>query len=114
MSNFAKVCGGKVLRVIVAEQEFFNTFIDTEPGEWIQTSYNTIHNQHLQSGTPLRGNFAGVGYTYDKTNDVFYPPQPFASWTLNTNTWSWEAPVAMPTEGKYQRNESTQAWDSID
>ena len=59
----------------------------------------------------IRANFAAPGYTYDKTNDVFYAPQPYLSWTLNTTTWLWEPPVPYPTDGKkYEWNESTQAW----
>ena len=115
MANFAKVLNGKVVQVIVAELEFFDTFIDSTPGDWIQTSYNTRENQHLHGGTPLRGNFAGVGYTYDKTNDVFYTPQPYPSWTLNETTWIWEAPTPNPKDGKiYTWNESTQSWDEVD
>ncbi len=90
MSHFAKVVDGKVVKVIVAEQEFFNTFVDTSPGQWIQTSYNTYGNQHTQGGTPLRGNFAGIGYIYDYENDVFYPPQPHPSSVLNKETWTWD------------------------
>jgi hypothetical protein len=95
MSHFAKVTDGKVTQVIVAEKEFFDTYVDSTPGEWIQTSYNTQGGVHKLGGTPLRGNYAGIGYTYDRTNDVFYAPQPYASWVLNNTTWSWEAPVAM-------------------
>jgi hypothetical protein len=120
MAHFAKVCDGKVVQVIVAEQEFFNTFVDSSPGEWIQTSYNTRGGVHYgQDGNPdggiaLRGNYAGIGYTYDRTNDVFYPPQPFSSWTLNTTTWTWEAPVAYPSDGKsYQWNEETKNWVEV-
>jgi hypothetical protein len=110
MSHYAKVLDNKVIQVIVAEQEFFDNFVDSSPGEWIQTSYNTIGNQHPE-GRPLRGNYAGVGYTYDRVNDVFYAPQPFPSWTLNTNTWLWEAPVAYPADGKvYSWDESTVSW----
>lgn len=111
MSHFAKVVDGKVTQVIVAEKEFFDTFVDSSPGEWIQTSYNTIGNQHKLGGTPLRGNFAGIGFTYDRENDVFYAPQPFASWNLNQSTWSWEAPTPMPNDGKeYKWNEATTSW----
>jgi hypothetical protein len=114
MSHFAKVVDGKVTQVIVAEPDFFNTFVDTSPGEWIQTSYNTHGNQHTQGGTPLRGNYAGIGYTYDRTNDVFYSPKPFASWILNESTWLWEAPVAMPDDDKrYQWNEETISWKEV-
>ena len=108
MGHFAKVVDGKVTQVIVAEPEFFTTFVDSSPGAWIQTSYNTHGGQHTNGGTPLRGNYAGIGYTYDAQHDVFYAPQPFPSWTLNQTTWTWEAPVAMPTDGKvYKWDEST-------
>ena len=114
MGHFAKVENGIVTKVIVAEPEFFETFIDNSPGEWIQTSYNTIGNHHTLGGTPLRGNFAAIGYTYDKTNDVFYEPQPYPSWTLNESTWLWNAPIAYPTDGeKYTWNESTTSWDLV-
>ncbi len=76
----------------MAEPDFFKTFVDSSPGEWIQTSYNTIGNQHTQGGTPLRGNYAGIGYTYDRENDVFYAPKPTEDATLNTETWLWEVP----------------------
>ena len=110
MSHFAKVLGGKVIQVIVAEQDFFNTFVDTSPGEWIQTSYNTHGGQHPE-GRPLRKNYAGVGYTYDAIRDAFIPPKPFASWLLNEDTCLWNAPVAMPTDGKsYTWNEETTSW----
>ena len=99
MSHFAKVVDGKVTQVIVAEPEFFQTFVDSSPGEWIQTSYNTIGNQHTQGGTPLRGNYAGIGYTYDRENDVFYAPKPSEDATLNTETWLWEVPVVETPQG---------------
>ena len=96
MSHFAKVLDGKVIQIIVVEQEFFDTFVDSSPGQWLQTSYNTRGNVHYgpdgepDGGVVLRGNYAGIGYTYDSANDVFYPPQPGAEYTLNTNTWLWE------------------------
>lgn len=91
ISHYAKVVDGKVTQVIVAEADFFTTFVDSSPGEWIQTSYNTQGNQH-PNGTPLRGNYAGVGYTYDRENDVFIAPKPADDATLNTTTWLWEVP----------------------
>jgi hypothetical protein len=110
MSHFAKVLDGKVLTVIVAEPEFFETFVDSSPGEWIQTSYNTYGNQHPE-GRPLRANYAGVGYTYDQANDVFYEPTPYPSWILNQSTWLWEAPVPYPQNGgPYKWNETNQQW----
>ena len=123
MSHYAKVVDGKVTQVIVAEADFFNTFVDNSPGQWLQTSYNTRGGVHYQpdSNTPsadqskaLRGNYAGVGYTYDATNDVFYAPQPYASWTLNQTSWTWEAPTPMPTDGKpYIWDEATTSWKEI-
>jgi hypothetical protein len=89
MSHFAKVVDGKVTQVIVAEPEFFDTFVDSSPGTWLQTSYNTHGNQHPE-GRPLRGNYAGIGYTYDATNDVFIAPKPSDTAVLNETTWLWE------------------------
>ena len=114
MAHFAKVVDGKVSQVIVAEPEFFQTFVDSSPGEWIQTSYNTHGGVHATGGTPLRKNYAGIGFTYDRTKDAFIPPQPFASWTLNEQTCLWNAPVAMPTDGKrYSWDEATTAWVEV-
>jgi len=114
LSHYAKVVDGKVVSVIVAEAEFFDTFVDSSPGAWVKTSYNTHGNQHTKGGTPLRGNFAGIGYHYDSVADVFYPPQPYASWVLSPHTALWEAPVAMPTDGKaYAWDEATQAWKEL-
>ena len=96
MSHYAKVVDGKVTQVIVAEADFFNTFVDTSPGAWIQTSYNTQGNQHPE-GRPLRGNYAGIGYSYDHINDVFIAPKPADNATLNTTTWLWEVPEETPT-----------------
>ena len=114
MAHFAKVVDSLVTQVIVAEPEFFDTFVDSSPGAWIQTSYNTIGGKHTQGKEPLRGNYAGIGYTYDAQNDVFYAPQPFASWVLNKDTWTWEAPTPMPTDGKiYKWDEATTSWVEV-
>ena len=111
MSHFAKVCDGIVTQVIVAEAEFFQTFVDSSPGEWIQTSYNTRGGVHTLGGTPLRKNYAGVGYAYDSVWDAFIPPKPYASWVLNENTCLWDAPTPYPTDGKtYNWDENTQQW----
>lgn len=115
MAHFAKVVDGVVTQVIVAEPEFFQTFVDSSPGEWIQTSYNTHGGEHKLGGTPLRKNYAGIGFTYDRVKDAFIPPKPFASWLLNEDTCLWEAPVAMPTDGKlYQWDEATTNWVEIE
>lgn len=115
MGHYAKVVNGTVTKVIVAEADFFKTFVDDTPGEWIQTSYNTFAGEHVAGGTPLRKNFAGVGYTYDKERDAFYPPSPFPSWVLNENTCQWEAPVPRPNiEGKFfEWNEGKAGWVDI-
>ena len=113
MAHFAKVSDGKVVQVVVAESEFFQTFVDTSPGEWIQTSYNTRGGVHANGGIPLRKNYAGIGYTYDRARDAFIPPQPYASWTLDDSTCLWSAPTPMPTEGgPYTWNESTLSWEA--
>jgi hypothetical protein len=117
MSHFAKVIDGRVTQVIVAEKEFFDTFVDSSPGQWIQTSYNTRGNVHYgedgqpDGGAALRGNYAGIGHIYDAQNDVFYPPQPFPSWTLSQSTWLWEPPVPYPGgDGLYFWDETTVNW----
>mgnify|MGYP003975986519 FL=1 len=114
MSHYAKVENGIVTNIIVAEAEFFDTYIDSEPGEWIETSYNTYGGAHNLGGTPLRKNFAGIGMVYDKTRDAFYAPKPYPSWTLNETTCIWEPPTACPDDGKiYEWNEDTTNWVEI-
>lgn len=103
MAHFAKVINGVVTQVIRAEEEFFESFIDNTPGDWIQTSYNSS----------IRNKFAAIGDNYDRENDVFYPPKPstYVSWSLNKSTWVWEAPIAYPTDGAvYDWNEPEQKW----
>jgi hypothetical protein len=113
MSHFAKVVNGVVTQVIVAEQEFFNTFVDSSPGDWIQTSYNTYGNQHPE-GRPLRGNYAGIGFTYDREKDAFIPPQPYASWLLDEETCLWNAPTPYPNDEKlYVWDEPTLSWVEV-
>jgi hypothetical protein len=123
MGHFAKVSNGIVTRVIVAEADFFNNFVDDSPGQWIQTSYNTRGGVHYQPNTnepsedqskALRKNYAGIGYTYDTTKDAFIPPQPFNSWALNEDTCLWDSPVAYPTDGKlYKWNEEILNWEEV-
>jgi len=128
MSHYAKVLNGIVTQVIVAEADFFTTFVDSSPGTWIQTSYNTRGGVHYapnsdtpDGGVALRGNYASAGYIYDARNDVFYPPRPLdmngvvcASWTISAPTWTWAAPVACPDDGnKYMWNEITTSWVQI-
>ena len=125
MSHFAKVAGGKVTKVIVAESDYFDNFVDDSPGAWVQTSFNTRGGVHYapdsstpDSGVALRKNYAGVGYVYDKIRDAFYIPQPYPSWTLNESTCYWEPPTPYPADGSsqgtdYNWNESTKAWDAV-
>ena len=109
MSHFARVQNGVVVQVLVAEQDYIDTLSDKE--DWIQTSYNTYGGVHSNGGTPLRKNYAGVGFSYDKTKDAFIPPQPFASWALNDDTCLWNAPIARPTDGKpYSWDEASASW----
>jgi hypothetical protein len=118
MSYFAQVINGLVTEVISADQEFIDAF--ENPSQWLQTSYNTRGNVHYgpdgkpDGGIAFRGNYAGIGYTYDTVNDVFYAQQPYASWILNNQTWLWDAPIPSPTDGKpYSWNESAVTWDLI-
>ena len=124
MAHFAKVVSGTVTQVIVAEPEFFETFVDTSPGEWIQTSYNTRGGVHYQANSnepsddqskALRKNYAGIGYTYDAQRDAFIPPKPFNSWVLDETSCLWEAPTPYPDDGeRYTWNETTTSWDQIE
>jgi len=103
MTTFAKVNNDLVEKVIVAESSFFDTFVDSSPGTWIETS------------DQIRKNYAGIGYSYDATRDAFIPPQPYDSWVLNEDTCSWDAPTPYPDDGKkYSWNEETQAWDAVE
>lgn len=113
MAHFAKVLDGVVRQVIVAEPSFFETFVDSSPGQWIQTSYNTIGGVHLNGGTPLRKNFAGIGYSYDSQRDAFIPPKPYASWILNEQTCLWEAPISYPSDGKKYKWVEPIGWQQI-
>ena len=115
MAHYAKVSAGKVTKVIVADQDFIDSIkIDNEPGEWVQTSYNTYGGVHKLGGTPLRKNYAGPSMIYDRDKDAFYEQQPYASWPLNSTTCLWEAPVAYPSDGKnYKWDESSTSWKEI-
>ena len=111
MSHYAKVENGIVTQVIVAESDFISTGALGDPAAWIQTSYNTHANQHPE-GRPLHKNYAGIGYTWDGTG--FAAPQPFASWSLNQDSYVWESPVPYPTDDKkYSWDEEAQSWVEI-
>jgi len=88
---------------------------------WIQTSYNTQGGTHKLGGTPLRGNYAGIGYTWDEDNNIFYPKSPYASWVLNTTTATWHSPIGdepddltdeeIAANTYYVWNEDGKSWD---
>ena len=130
MASFAKIgLNNKVIEVLSVNNEVLKDsngveqevigidFLTKLTGYpiWIQTSYNTRGGVNNNGGTPLRKNFAGIGYTYDATKDAFIPPKPFSSWILNEITCNWEAPIPMPNDvsidKKYIWNEQNQSWD---
>ena len=114
MAHFAKVKNRTVTNVIVADQDFVDSYIDHEPGKWVQTSYNTRGGQHTLGGTPLRKNFASIGGVYDEERDAFYLQQPYPSWMLDEDTCLWNAPVTKPEDDKkYIWNETDQQWDEV-
>ena len=124
MAHWAKIENGKVINVIRADEDFFDTFVDSTPGTWLQTSYNTRGGVHYEpdSNTPssdqskaLRKNYAGIGYTYDATKDAFIAPQPFPSWALDEDACIWLPPTPRPEdENTYYWDEETQQWTAIE
>lgn len=107
MAHFAQVKNGIVTNVIVAEQDFINTLPDSS--DWVQTSYRTFGGQHPE-GLPLRKNYAGIGFHYDGIG--FYSPSPYQSWSLDPDTYLWNAPTPYPNDGKvYKWNELTLSWE---
>ena len=121
MAHFAEIDGNNIVtRVLVVDnsqedngQEFLANTLGLG-GTWIKTSYNTQGGVHTNGGTPLRKNYAGIGYTYDSTRDAFIPPKPYNSWVLNEETCLWDAPTPMPTDGKpYRWVEEDLNWQEI-
>ena len=124
MAHFAKLKVGNIVErvevvsndIATTEQagvDFLNN-IHKSRDVWKQTPYNTIHNTHKLGGTPFRGNYAGIGFSYDASRDVFIPPKPFNSWILNETTYLWEAPLAKPNDNnEYNWNEQNQTWDLL-
>jgi len=128
MAHYAFIKNGIVKEVITGRDENDLDALPEGFNDWEQyyltkrdnvtdckrTSYNTKKNEHLDGGEAFRGNYASVGMIYDSSNDVFYSPQPYDSWTLNTSSWIWEAPVDYPDDGEvYTWNESSQSWDLV-
>ena len=138
MAHFAKIgMNGKVIAVLTLNngdmlnadgvedesvgQQYLERHNNWPAQMWIQTSYNTSGGTHTLGGTPLRGNYAGIGYTWDEDNNLFYDKKPYASWVLNTTTASWHSPIGdapddLTDEEKaagthYVWNEGSGAWD---
>ena len=136
MAHFAKLgANGKVIQVLTLDnkdmlnadgvedeavgQQYLELHNNWPAQMWIQTSYNIYGNQHKNGGTPLRGNYAGIGMIYDEDNDLFLPKKPYASWVLNTTEARWQSPVGDAPELEegeelthmYEWNEENQSWD---
>ena len=146
MAHFAKLgANGKVIQVLTLDNKDMLNADDVEdetvgqqylerhnnwPAQmWIQTSYNTINNTHRLGGTPFRGNYAGIGYSWDEDNNIFWPKSPFTSWVKNTTDARWQSPIGDPPaltaeqtsqneadthKWGYLWNETNQSWDLTD
>ena len=125
MAHFAEIISGIVARVVVVSNAdtasngvedgaigaaFCANLLS---GEWVQTSYNTFGGTHNSGGTPLRKNYAGVGYTYDTVRNAFIAPKPYPSWVLDEATCLWGAPIAKPSEGMWMWDEATLSWVAL-
>jgi hypothetical protein len=115
MSHFAKLDKNNIVTFVTVgrqEDDGKEDEMTARTGDvYKQTSYNTCGGVHVLGGTPLRKNYAGIGYTYDPQRDAFIPPKPFASWVLNEKTCLWDCPVPYPNDGKtYVWNEETLLW----
>lgn len=117
MAHFAELDKtNTVLRVLVTDNalpnEGYDWLVENLGGTWVQTSYNTWAGEHLLGGTPLRKNYAGIGYTYHLDKDAFIPPKPFDSWILDENTCQWNAPIQRPS-ANYVWDESIVNWIEV-
>jgi hypothetical protein len=112
MPHFAQVDENNIVtRVLVIDQETVDTGLFGDPKTFIQTSYNTFNGVHLLGGTPLRKNYAGVGYKYDEERDAFIPPKPYNSWIFSEEKCNWEPPMPMPEDSNlYLWDEETVSW----
>ncbi len=131
MAHFAKLgINGKVIKVLTLDdkdmlnadgvqdesvgQQYLETHNNWPAEMWIQTSYNTINGQHKNGGTPLRGNYAATGYTWDEDNQIFWPKKPYASWVKHVESASWKSPIgdapALTEEQTLQNQAGTHEW----
>ena len=115
MAHFAQLDENNIVtQVLVIEQDVVDTGLFGEPSSFVQTSYNTHGGVHTLGGTPLRKNYAGIGYVYDSVRDAFIPPKPYNSWVLDEDTCLWNSPTSMPTDGKrYEWDEDTTSWVEV-
>jgi hypothetical protein len=119
MAHFAKLDANNIVTFVTVgrqEDDGREAELCARTGDvYKQTSYNTHGGVHALGGTPLRKNYAGIGYTYDAGRDAFIPPKPYASWLLNETTCLWDAPVAYPDDGKrYSWDEATTSWVEVE
>ena len=134
MAHFAKIgMNGKVIAVLTCGnndmknadgvedesvgQQYLELHNNWPAAMWIQTSYNTTANTHRLGGTPLRGNYAGIGYEWDEDNNIFWPKKPYASWVKNTTTARWQSPIgdapALTAEQTSQNEANTHEWNYV-
>lgn len=118
MAHWAQIDeNNKVINVLVTSNnhsdEGYQWLIDNLGGTWVKTSYNTFGGVHLQGGTPLRKNYAGIGFSYDEERDAFIPPKPeaFPSWILDEESCTWIAPIPKP-DGEWYWDENLVQWVS--
>jgi len=118
--NDADVLNDQNVETESVGQTYLETHNNWPANKWIQCSYNTFKNTHREGGTPFRGNFPSVGFTWDSTNNIFWEPKPFSSWVKHNDSATWKSPIgdapALTTEeeeaGKYYLwNETDQSWD---
>jgi hypothetical protein len=119
VAHFARLDSNNIVDFVVVGRDEDNgkeAELSARTGDvYKQTSYNTHGGVHALGGTPLRKNYAGIGYTYDPVRDAFIPPKPYASWVLNETTCLWDAPVAYPDDGKrYSWDEATTSWVEVE
>ena len=148
MAHFAKLgANGKVIQVLTMDndkmlnadgvedetvgQQWLERHNNWPAQMWIQTSYNTSGNKHSSGddSKAFRGNYAGIGHTWDEDNNIFWPKQPHASWVKDITTASWKSTIgdapALTAEQTsqneagthswyYKWNESGQSWDLTD
>lgn len=107
-----------VIRVLVGSNddpdEGYQWLIDNLGGRWLKTSYNTWAGKHTLGGIPLRGNYAGIGFTYHEDVDAFMPLKEYPSWIIDAENYTWKAPVDRPDSGAWAWNEELLAWEEIE